>query len=410
MGGSFDTWPLLRADALDRAEEETGASASEFYGFAARAGDRAYQELLNYRPWLFARAASPLMLRLYGPISATLTWSAGYTATLGSVSALNLTGFKVLVPGLNYGIRIVAHVPGTATLTLEAVLLVPAFAVLAVTIYRDEYDLTAIQDTPTAPSLANGGAGNVDAGTRSLAVAFGNDFGENQPGPRATIVLGGTSIIAVTNIATGPPGTTYRNLYATAANGAVLYLIATIADNLTTSYNYNVADVTGPITAAQHPAILDTAGGVRQIITMNPKGPSSGTEIEGPVAVAWLKEHFSDPPTSTWPPYRYARVSDMRILFSHYPSQDGFVEIYHTIVAKDLSQTVGVSEILVPRNWRYVLADGVLFHLLEMKNDSRATTWERKWNEGLTRMAVDEDQKLLSLSGNRYRTREEPAY
>jgi hypothetical protein len=171
-----------------------------------------------------------------------------------------------------------------------------------------------------------------------------------------------------------------------------------------------VADATGPITAAQQPALLDAAGGVRQIITISPKGPSSGREIEGPVTVSWLKEHFADPPTPTWPPYRYARVSDLRIMFSHYPSQDGYAEVYHTIVARDLSQTLGVSEILVPRNWRYVLSDGMLFHLLEMKNDSRATTWERKWKESLEKMSVDEDQKLLSLSGNRYRTREEPAY
>lgn len=410
MGGSYDTWPLLRLDALDRAEEETGASVSEFSPLAARAGDRAYQELLNYRPWLFARAHAPLMLRLYGPISTTLSWSAGYTATLGATVAQNLTGFKVLVPGVNYGVRIVVHVPGSATITLEAPFLTAAFSGTAVTLYRDEYDLTSIQDTPTVPVLASGGAGIVDAGTRKVAVSFGNDFGENMPGPLATIVLGGGSSLSITGIATGPPGTTYRNLYATAANGTRLYLIMTLADNLTTSVSYNVADVTGPITAAQQPPQLDTAGGVRQIITMNPKGPSSCREIEGPMTVSWIKDHFADPPTPTWPPYRYARVSDLRIMFSHYPSQDGFAEVYHTIVARDLSQTLGVSEILVPRNWRYVLADGMLFHLLEMKNDSRATTWERKWKEDLEKMAVDEDQKLLSLSGNRYRTREEPAY
>jgi hypothetical protein len=415
MSGSFDTWPLIRADAMDRAEEETGLDVSEFFGMSARAGDRAYQELLNYKPWLFARAATPLMLRLYGPIATTLTWSSGYTAILGAVVAQNLTGFKILAPGVTYGVRIFSHVAGSALVTLESPFLIAPFAGLGVTVYRDEYDLTSIQETPTAPTLTSGGGGLVDLGPRSVVVSFGNDFGENMAGPPASITFAVASVLNITNIPVGPPGTTYRNLYATEAGGTRFFLIATLADNVTTTYAYNVADAgdlvtIGPITAAQRPPQLDTAGGVRQIITMQPKGPSSGREIEGPVTVSWLTDHYPDPPNPTWPPYKYARVSDTRLRFSHFPSQDGFVEIYHTIVARDLSQTLGVSEILVPRNWRWVLADGVLFHLLEMKNDSRAVTWERKWKEERELMGADEDQKLLGVSGNRTRTREEPAY
>jgi hypothetical protein len=410
MAGSYDTYPLIRLDALDRAEEETGLGVSEFSGLVARAADRAYQELLDYRPWLFTRMATPLMLRLYGPLETTLTWASGYTATLGGTVARNLTGSKIRVPGVNYGVRIVTHVPGSATVTLEAPFLIAAFGAIDVTIYRDEYDLTAIQETPTAPFLFNGGPGLVEPTTRSFAVSFGNDAGENMVGPATAIIWGALLRINISQIAIGPPGTTYRNLYATAADGSILYLVATLADNITTTYVYNVSDATGPITAAQRPPQLDTAGGVRQIITMQPKGPSSSREIGGPMTVAWLLEHYPDPPTPTWPPYRYARVNDTRVRFSHYPSQDGFVEIYHTIVPRDLSLTLGVSEILVPRNWRWLLADGVLFHLLEMKNDSRASTWERKWKEGRDLMASDEDQKLLGVSGNRFQTREEPAY
>lgn len=414
--GSFDTWALIQTDALDRAEEETGVSVSEFWPLSNRAGDRAYQELLNRATWLFSRRPYPLMLQVFAPVTTTITWTSGsYQATLGAAQARSLRGWKVLLAGLNFGVRVVSHVPGSAVVLLE----VPNYtgasfaAGTACTLFRDEYDLAQIQDTPTAPAAALIAAspGLLTAGAYTWLVTFGNENGETEAGDASNSVTVADPAIAgqvqLTAIPTGPPGTLVRNVYRTKAGGADYYLAATLADNVTTTFIDNVSDAT--IVVNQSTPSGNTTGGVRSIIYMQSKG-SNVREIEGPFTEAWIKEHYPDPPTPTWPPYGYARLTDTRIRFTQYPSQSGIIEVAHSFVPRDLSLTIGVNEILVPRNWRYVLADGVLFHLLDLKHDDRASRWQKIWEQGITDMVKDDDTKKLGLEGTRNRVREEPPY
>jgi hypothetical protein len=407
--GSFDTFSLIRLDALDRAEEETGANASEFYAFAARAGDRSYSQLLNRYPFLFNRRNNPLMLQVFGPITTSLAWAAGsYTATLDAPVARNLRGWQVQPVGQNFGYRIVSHIPGDAAITMEAPLQggvsLPSGTVC--TLFRIEYDLALLQDTPTSPAVAPGAAGNPN-GTYQYAVAFFNENGETELGDPVTGVVLTSQQGAVSSIPTGPPGTLGRYIYRTATLGTIFYRVGTLSDNVTTTFTDDLAD--SGLSALPTSSVINTTGGVRQIIGIWPKGQTV-RQVEGPVTEAWMREHYPDPPTPTWPPYKYARISDVRIRFSQYPSQDGVLEIPHTYIPVDLSNTVGGSDIVVPRNWRYILSDGMLFHLLEMKNDTRAEKWRQIWEADIVELIRDDEIKQIGLEGSRNQAREEPAY
>ena len=407
MGGSFDTWSLIRTDVLDRAEEETGASVSEFYAFVARAGDRAYSYLQNKHAFLFTRNKNPLMLQVFGPITTTITWTVGaYTATLGAAVARNLRGWKVKVAASNFGYRIVTHEPNTTGITLDVPLIATAnLTGASATLYRDEYDLAQLQDTPTAPAVGVGATG-LPSGTYKYGCSFFNENGETELGDLVTGVVLTLQQGSISSIPIGPPGTLGRYVYRNVNGGSVMYLVATVNDNITTTATDNVAD--SALTANQQPSEINMTGGVRHIIGMWTKGHS--IEIDGPFTEAWVSDHYPDPPTASWPPYGYCRRTDVRIRFTQYPSEDGVIEIPHTVIQKDLSQTVGIADIAVPRNWRYVLSDLTLWHLLDMKHDDRAIKWMQTAGVGVNDMIADDDIKRIGLEGTRNRTREEPAY
>lgn len=408
---SFDTWAEIKLDILDRAEEETGEDASEFYDFVDRAGDRCYHDLLSRRPWLFARARRPLILQARAPIATTITWTAGlYTATLGAAQSVSLVGWKVKHPTRQEAYRVVTHIPGATGITLEAPLQGATLAAgTAVVLFKDEYDLAEIQEIPTAPTAALGsGAGSVDNGAHAYKVTFVSANGETEAGAAsgaATVVdktVNGK--VALSAIPVGPPGTIARRLYRTVAAGTVYLGLATIADNATTTYTDNIADAS--LSTDQPPQINRTAA-VRHIVGM--WVPASNQQIRGPWSEEWLREEYADPPSTSWPPTGYARIAEDRVRFSHYPSEAGLIEVPHTFIARDLS--VGQPwEILVPRNWRWVLSDGGLFFLYQLKEDGRATAAGARYEKGIGDMEMEDETKKLGLEGTRDRTRKEPAW
>lgn len=100
-----------------------------------------------------------------------------------------------------------------------------------------------------APLTTEDGAGNVDPGEHSWLVTFVTGSGETNSGTNSTPldVIGGSppvgSIVNLTAIPLGPVGTTARKIYRTVAgNTGAFKLVATIADNTTTTYADNVAD------------------------------------------------------------------------------------------------------------------------------------------------------------------------
>lgn len=109
-------------------------------------------------------------------------------------------------------------------------------------------DATNQEPAPGAPTvaLAGLGAGNVTNGAHRYLVTFVTADGETQAGTESAAVTVADSTVngqvAVTAIPIGGSSVTARKLYRTAAAGTVFLLLATIADNTTTTYTDNAAD------------------------------------------------------------------------------------------------------------------------------------------------------------------------
>lgn len=98
-----------------------------------------------------------------------------------------------------------------------------------------------------AALISPAAAGNIENGVHKYAVVFYNSAGSTTPSDTisATVVDKTTNgKIVLTGIPLGPTGTTGRKIYRTLADASVLTLLATIADNTTTTYTDNVADGT----------------------------------------------------------------------------------------------------------------------------------------------------------------------
>lgn len=109
-----------------------------------------------------------------------------------------------------------------------------------------------IQATEKAPgactaALAGLGAGNVNTGTHSYKVTFVTAGGETDAGAVSGTVTttAGDGQVSLSAIPTGSTAVTSRKIYRTAAGNAITgpwLLLATIADNSTTTYADNIAD------------------------------------------------------------------------------------------------------------------------------------------------------------------------
>ena len=100
----------------------------------------------------------------------------------------------------------------------------------------------------TAVTAVAGGAGAITSGTGlalepiSYKVTFVGRGGETDPGPESTPDLSVSSKeIELTDIPTGPSGTTARKIYRRDDTAAEWYYLATISDNTTTVYTDNEA-------------------------------------------------------------------------------------------------------------------------------------------------------------------------
>lgn len=110
-----------------------------------------------------------------------------------------------------------------------------------------------------AAALAGAGAGNVDNGAHSYKVVLDAPTNSN-PGNSVSVTVADKTAdgkVALTSIPVGTTGvTTQRLIYRTEAGGSTYYLLATIADNTTTTYTDNIADAT-LITQGAYPTVVD---------------------------------------------------------------------------------------------------------------------------------------------------------
>jgi uncharacterized phiE125 gp8 family phage protein len=109
---------------------------------------------------------------------------------------------------------------------------------------------TNAEPAPGAPTvaLAGAGAGNVENGAHRYRVTFVTADGETEGGTISAAVTVADKTtngkVAISAIPTGGGAVTSRKLYRTEAGGTTYLLLATIADNTTTTYTDNVADAT----------------------------------------------------------------------------------------------------------------------------------------------------------------------
>ena len=110
-------------------------------------------------------------------------------------------------------------------------------------------DATNQEPAPSAPTAAlvsPAAAGNVDNGAHRYLVTYVTADGETQAGIVSSAVTVADKTIngkvLVSGIPLGGSSVTARKLYRTVAAGATYLLLATIADNTTTTYTDNIAD------------------------------------------------------------------------------------------------------------------------------------------------------------------------
>src|ERR1043166_3176001 len=114
-------------------------------------------------------------------------------------------------------------------------------------------DAASAEPVPVAlaVALSGAGAGNVDAGIHRYRCTFVTADGETDGGTiSAPVTITCPAVVGQVQLSTIPIGgnrVTARRIYRTVAGGASYFLLTTIADNVTTVYLDNVADVSlGP--------------------------------------------------------------------------------------------------------------------------------------------------------------------
>lgn len=147
--------------------------------------------------------------------------------------------------------------------------------------------------TPTAPTLADGGAGAMAAGTYEYQVSFLTADGETAPGAiSATITIAASHQVNLTAIPLGGTGTTQRNVYRR-VNGGAFGLVANIANNTATTLTDNSTSpgvlplVTSTALSVTLPVQADESGSQYNV------GPGSITTVSDAPGVAAVTNKLS---------------------------------------------------------------------------------------------------------------------
>lgn len=140
---------------------------------------------------------------------------------------------------------------------------------------------------PTAPTAAVSATAGVLTGTYEYAVTFVNASGETLASPVSNPVSPSAKQVNLTAIPIGGTGTTARNIYRDKNGAGNWRLIATIADNSTTTYADNISDATHD-TGALQPTV-DTA----HTVTVNGQSEDSGADKN--VAIGVISELTNAP-------------------------------------------------------------------------------------------------------------------
>lgn len=112
-----------------------------------------------------------------------------------------------------------------------------------------------------------------------------------------------------------------------------------------------------------------------------------------------LRDEAPEPARGAWPPRTFARIGERKIRFSEYPTQARRLEYPYTVIPGDISGDTDGSLLLIPRNFRQLIADGAAYHLLGLKEDSRAGEAAALFGTGRERLIEDDGRKRMALMG-----------
>lgn len=144
----------------------------------------------------------------------------------------------------------------------------------------------------TAALASPAAAGNVDNGAHRYLCTFTTADGETQAGTvSAAVTVADKAVngkVALTAIPTGGALVTSRKLYRTAAAGSTYLLLATLADNTTTTYTDNVADAS---LGAGAPSTNTTADPLIRLLIKSAR-VAAETELHRPLITQTLDAYF----------------------------------------------------------------------------------------------------------------------
>lgn len=142
--------------------------------------------------------------------------------------------------------------------------------------------MPSVLSAPTAPTAGTPTAGgSVTAGTHSYKVTFVTAVGETTPSVKSSVITAVSTsgqTVPLTDIPVGPVGTVSRKIYRTATGDTGDWkLLATIADNTTTTYSDTTADaslgVSAP-TANTTTGLIELGENVKGQIKLSESDPS----------------------------------------------------------------------------------------------------------------------------------------
>lgn len=142
-------------------------------------------------------------------------------------------------------------------------------------------------------------------------------------------------------------------------------------------------------TIFQREYALDTD--VKEILEMH---VMDGGGVIDQVDEADLLRDDGDVPSAIWPPTQFARIGQQRIRLEGYPDRTRRVEYAHTVIPADI---VDGATILVPRNFRYVIADGGLYWTYVSRNDDRADAAGILYAAGTQKMIEADKRNRVTL-------------
>jgi hypothetical protein len=223
--------------------------------------DTEFQDLLNFYPWQKRLIKRDGCDRISGPGSSNryfeeTTGGFPYKTAVGNWTLI--VGGQTSIGKLSGSSLVkIPHVDNTVFTSSDEPW---SFSQYKDIIYGTRKDVASLQRSDgttvgdagiaapsSAPTMADGGAGNLDAGDYIAVVTFYNSASGAESNPSdvsSTLTLGANKQIAWTNIPVSDnEQVTSRRLYRTLVDQqGVYYLVDEIADNLTTTYTDNVIE------------------------------------------------------------------------------------------------------------------------------------------------------------------------